>query len=325
MHPLACPEGEICRMLHHQAQHPSRLMTRLYMRIRGARLIQRQAIAYGVFCFFLLAVSRGEDAPAPQVMIPTVPKAQVSAQRSQSTHSPAVRVIYPWKLRVTCTVFWIGEQPSDRNPTPNDKSSWDGRWAENFGGYDDPEPSRRVANHSTGEFRPKGFVPKLNPFYVALPYNDIVSHMAHKPEAVRVIPWFSRLKPEPGKTVCKGRWIQIHRNGRDCYAQWEDCGPWTTDDWEFVFGDKPPKNKQNGEAALDISPAIRDYLAIDSGQKVHWRFVEASQVPNGPWKKYGPTPVEVPILGSILDKERRFIERLRLQRDAYHLNKPLDR
>ena len=131
---------------------------------------------------------------------------------------------------------------------------------------------------------------ELNPFYVALPYNDVLNHRAHKPEASRVIPWFSRMRPEPGKTVCKGRWVQIHRNGRSCYAQWEDCGPWTTDDWEYVFGNKPPKNLQNGRAGIDISPSVRDYLGIKSGQKVHWRFVEAGQVPYGPWKKYGQEP-----------------------------------
>src|SRR6478752_4525514 len=219
----------------------------------------------------------------PKVVIPTGSRPVVSGQSPVTT---AQRILYPWKMHVTCTVFWIGEQPSDRNPTPNDKSSWDQQWAANFGGYDDPDPANRVANHTTGEFRPKSFVPKLNPFYIALPYND-VQWGAHKPEAARVIPWFSRLRPEPGKSVCKGRWVQIYNGKRSCYAQWEDCGPWETDDWEFVFGTKPPKTTQNGAAGIDLSPAIRDYLGMSSGQKVHWRFVEAGQVPYGPWKKYG--------------------------------------
>lgn len=157
---------------------------------------------------------------------------------------------------------------------------------QNFGGYDNPDPKQRIANHTTGEFRPKAFVPQLNPFYIALPYNDVLRWNAHKPEASKVVPWFSKVSPLPGKTVLKGRWIQIFVNGRSCYAQWEDCGPWVTDDWQYVFGNKKPKATQNGAAGIDISPSVRDYLGIQSGTKVHWRFVEESHVPYGPWKKY---------------------------------------
>ncbi|MFZ9937100.1 MAG: hypothetical protein ACO3JG_08540 [Luteolibacter sp.] len=237
--------------------------------------------------------------------------------------TPASRVIYPWKKTITCTIFWIGEQPTARNPTPNCKSSWDTQWAVNFGGYDNPDPDARIADHVRGEFRPKGFIPRLNPFYVALPYNDVINHSAHKPEAPRVIPWFSRMNPQPGKTVLKGRWIHIHRNGRNCFAQWEDCGPWTTDDWEYVFGNKPPKNVQNGGAGIDISPAVRDYLGIQSGQKVHWRFVEASQVPYGPWKKYGQDQPTAETAHDLAERQRR-LEHLRKLRDENFRRKPLD-
>jgi hypothetical protein len=237
--------------------------------------------------------------------------------------APASRVIYPWKKAITCTIFWVGEQPTARNPTPNCKSSWDTRWALNFGGYDNPDPAARIADHVRGEFRPRGFVPRLNTFYVALPYNDVINHRAHKPEAPRVIPWFSRMNPEPGDTVLKGRWIHIHRNGRNCFAQWEDCGPWTTDDWEYVFGNKPPKNVQNGGAGIDISPAVRDYLGIKSGQKVHWRFVEASQVPYGPWKKYGQDQPTAETANELAAQQRR-LEHLRKLRDENFRRKPLD-
>ena len=232
------------------------------------------------------------------------------------------RVLYPWKTHVTSTIFWIGEQPTSRNPTPNCKSSWDQNWTFNYGGYDDPDPANRVANHTTGEFRPKGFVPKLNPFYVALPYNDVQGAGRHKPEAARVIPWFCRMSPEPGKTVCKGRWVQIYNGSRSCYGQWEDCGPWVTDDWEFVFGTKPPKTTENGAAGIDLSPSIRDYLGLRSGQKVHWRFVEAGQVPYGPWKKYGQ---ETPAANNPdLLAQQRYLEYLRKLRDEEFMKKPLN-
>ena len=279
-------------------------------------------------CLLLLAISASRavadlqgsaaGSVAPRVLVPTATRPIVPV-RAPAAPAPTSRILYPWKLQVTCTIFWIGEQPSARNPTPNSKSSWDQQWTENFGGYDDPEPANRVANHTTGEFRPKAFVPKLNPFYIALPYNDVIGSTIHKPEAARVIPWFGRVNPEPGHTVCKGRWLQIYNGSRSCYGQWEDCGPWTTDDWEFVFGTKPPKTTQNGKAGIDLSPAIRDYLGMRSGQKVHWRFVEASQVPYGPWKKYGQ---EAPVANAKdAISEQRYLEYLRKLRDENYQKK----
>lgn len=260
---------------------------------------------------------------APKVSVPTASTRRPAAvqARPQQQAGTSSRILYPWKLQVTCTIFWIGEQPTDRNPTPNCKSSWDQNWSANFGGYDNPDPTQRIANHTTGEFRPKNFIPKLNPFYVALPYNDVLGWAAHKPEASRVIPWFGRMRPEPGKTVCKGRWLQIYNGSRSCYAQWEDCGPWVTDDWEFVFGSKPPKATQNGAAGIDISPSVRDYLGLRSGQKVHWRFVDDGQVPYGPWKKYGQ---EIPATASASDiaAQQKYLEYVRKLRDEQFLKKP---
>lgn len=274
--------------------------------------------------------SYDQKSNVPRVVIPT-------SNRSASTVrpvQPGSRVLYPWKTYITATIFWCGEQPTHRNPTPNCKSSWDTEWMKNFGGYDDPNPAKRVADHTTGEFRPKDFVPKLNPFYIALPYNDVQKWNSHKPEASKVIPWFSRFNPKPGKTVLKGRWVQIYVNQRSCYAQWEDCGPWVTDDWQYVFGNKPPKATQNGSAGIDISPAIRDYLGVKSGTKLHWRFVEDSQVPYGPWKKYGASP-QRPMVSSSGDRsaiaqdeksqaaQREYLEYLREMRDRRFMEKPL--
>jgi hypothetical protein len=245
---------------------------------------------------------------------------QKPSEQSDGLNRPA-HILYPWKTHVTCTIFWVGESPSARNPKPNNKSSWDQHWSLNYGGYDDPNPANRIVNHTTGEFRPKGFIPKLNPFYIALPYNDVLSSSSHKPEAARVIPWFARMNPDPGKTVCKGRWIQIYRGGRSCFAQWEDCGPGMTDDWEFVFGSKPPKTTQNDSAGIALSPATRDYLGLKSGEKVHWRFVEAAQVPFGPWTKYGqksPAANDPDLVAQL-----RYLEYLKKLRDEQFLKKPL--
>lgn len=254
----------------------------------------------------------------PRVVIPTSNRPTAPVRPVQ----PGAGILYPWRQNITATVFWIGEQPTENNPTPNHKSSWDQEWATNFGGYDNPDPAARIADHRTGDFRPKGFTPRLNPFYIALPYNDVAGWSRHKPEAPKVIPWFARMKPDPGKTVLKGRWVQIYNGKRSCYAQWEDCGPWVTDDWEYVFQGKRPKNGSNKGAAIDISPSIRDYLDLQSGQKCHWRFVEDAQVPYGPWKKYGQTAGAAATPGSPdPDAQRRYLEYLRKLRDEQYLKK----
>lgn len=190
--------------------------------------------------------------------------------------SEKLRRKHGWKRNVIATVFWIGEQLEDNNTTPRDKSAWDINWQENFGGYDDP-------NRRDGYF-PEGFIPKLNSFYVALPYNDIGKDFHHRPEASIVIPWFWEAYQSEGISVCKGRWIAIHREGRICYAQWEDVGPLETDHHEYVFGNANARTNQNQGVGLNISPSVRDYLRMGSGERVEWKFVEEYEVPDGPWK-----------------------------------------
>lgn len=187
---------------------------------------------------------------------------------------------YPWKRDVFTTIFWIGERPTAHNPVPNNTSTWDAHWASNFGGYDNPNPSARQ------NFIPKAFTPRQNPFYCALPYNDI-TRGATKPEAQRMIPWFKDVFVKPGQSVLKGRWIAIHHGGRTCFAQWEDCGPFRTDHSSYVFGPDRPRPNLNHGAGLDISPAVRDYLGLDQNQICDWKFVDAAAVPDGPWKNYG--------------------------------------
>lgn len=187
---------------------------------------------------------------------------------------------WPWKKNIITTVFWIGEKPTKNNPVPNNKSSWDVRWENNYGGFDSPEC--RIG------FRPAGFIPKQNPFYVALPYNDI-GPKGTKPEARQVIPWFhkARASSRPNKSVVKGRWLAIRNNGKVCYAQWEDCGPYRTDHWQYVFGQERPSPNRNGGAGLDVSPAVRDYLGMSGTGVTDWKFVEVQEIPRGPWSKYG--------------------------------------
>ena len=187
----------------------------------------------------------------------------------------------PWKENIVTTVFWIGELPTKNNPTPNHASSWDPQWAANYGGYDDPDPTHRRG------YIPATFIPRQNPFYCALPYND-VTRGSTKPEAKVVIPWFKQAFQQEGHSVCKDHWVAIRHGNRVCYAQWSDCGPFRTDHYQYVFGDAIPLPNLNGGAGLDVSPAVRDALAMNATRDVcSWKFVDASEVPSGPWRQFG--------------------------------------
>jgi hypothetical protein len=187
---------------------------------------------------------------------------------------------YGWKSNIVTTIFWIGERPSGNNPVPNDRSSWDKYWSSSYGGYDNPDPAGRR------NFVPVSFIPRQNPFYCALPYNDVEGGRT-KPEAAQVIPWFKQAFVRDGQTVLKGRWIAIRHGARVAYAQWEDCGPFRTDHWQYVFGNERPRPNLNQGAGLDVSPAVRDYLGLGSKDACDWRFVEFREVPQGPWAMYG--------------------------------------
>ena len=187
---------------------------------------------------------------------------------------------YPWKAKIVTTVFWIGENPSGNNPVPNHASSWDSSWTKNYGGYDDPSRAHR------SNYVPVDFTPRQNPFYCALPYND-KAREGHRPEAPRVVPWFKDAYQGPGVSVCKDRWVAIRKGDRVAYAQWEDAGPFRTDHWEYVFGNERPKPNLNHGAGLDVSPAVRDYLGLQDTDVTDWKFVDFSEVPHGPWARYG--------------------------------------
>jgi hypothetical protein len=235
----------------------------------GARLSDRLAGAHE-----RLLENRREALPSLSDPYGVPAAARVVAERSRD----AFRDALPWKRNIVATVFWVGELPTQNNPTPNTKSAWDQNWQENFGGYDHPE--------SRDGYRPAGFTPMLNPFYIALPYNDVAKGGVHRPEASEVIPWFWESYRGDGISVCKGRWVAIHHQGKVCFAQWEDVGPFEVDHWQYVFGKEAPRGNRNQAAGIDLSPAVRDFLGLRSGNKVEWRFVDDRQVPKGPWRDW---------------------------------------
>ena len=175
---------------------------------------------------------------------------------------------------VTTTVFWVGEQASDDNShIANVASAWDEQWQAHYGGVDSPD-----ARHL---YSPSGFTPKENPFYVALPYDDIDDSGQRRPTA--------SLCPNTAKpkqySWCKNSWIAIRHGNKVVYAQWEDVGPYQEDDTAYVFGTKQPRNQIDTKAGLDVSPAVRDFLNLGDVSRTNWNFVPASSVPAGPWRQ----------------------------------------
>jgi hypothetical protein len=84
--------------------------------------------------------------------------------------------------------------------------------------------------------------------------------------------------------LLKNRWIEILLDGRSCFAQWQDVGPCNEDDFAFVFGNATkPRNTFDAKAGLDVSPAVWHYLGMNDNGLTAWRFVDARDVPAGPW------------------------------------------
>jgi hypothetical protein len=176
-------------------------------------------------------------------------------------------------------MFWVGEDATaDNRNIPNNASAWDPDWIQSFGGVDDP------TNRQHGGYWPEGFKPKENPFYVALPYWEYqeVDNRLELKRSVSRVPWYDpRNPPQMNDPFLKNHWVEITFNGRTVFAQWEDVGPYETDDIEYVYGDMPSKEKYG----IDLSPATAHYLGINGSGKVVWRFVGEHDVSEGPWKE----------------------------------------
>lgn len=206
-------------------------------------------------------------------------EANLSATGDVTTpHSPR----YTSHPNITATLFWIGEAAdADNNHITNIESAWDDNWLQHYGGLDTP---RRTT------LFPRDFTPKENPFYCALPYNDFDDNGNRRTDAIQRVPWASEKRWDENESIVKNRWVAITDQNRTLYAQWEDAGPFVYDDADYVFGTRYPRNRRNRQAGIDLSPACWIYLgydtrAMDNDIRVTWYFVDANEVPEGPWKK----------------------------------------
>jgi hypothetical protein len=184
---------------------------------------------------------------------------------------------YPWHPHVTASVFGPEE---DANPSnayiSNAESAWDNDWRKH--------------------------APYENRFFVAIPYDDYLDNGKFNPDNVR-IPWHRRNMW--GRSEVKNRWVEVIRtaHGRKlrAYAQVEDVGPSdkrtsaAVSDPDYVFGLRghdasdpiltKPKNTFGLRAGIDLSRRMARALRIHGSGTVSWRFVDARDVPRGPWKK----------------------------------------
>jgi hypothetical protein len=199
------------------------------------------------------------------------PNAAAPASSSDESVSPLASLLktatIPWKVNISVTLFWIGENPGN---------AWDPDWTKHNNGSDAPDARKG--------YLPKHHLALLNPFYVALPFNDL----AFPDKAREWLPagWHNSASDEKHLSACKDRWIEMkNKQGQRCFAQWEDVGPERTDHAEYVFGDERPSP---GKPGLCISPAVAFCLNLntDNPKIVSWRFVDAADVAPGPWLKY---------------------------------------
>jgi hypothetical protein len=192
------------------------------------------------------------------------------ATDARSVEEPAMK-------KAISTVFWVGEPADgDNGGIANRASAWDEEWTDHFGGIDDP--AKRQG------YLPAAFQPKENPFYVALPYNDIDTKGSRK-QSAPLCPNANVLQSQP-YSWCKNAWVKIEYKGKIVYAQWEDVGPFEEDDAAYVFGNTDkPKNRRGMQAGIDVSPAVQTYLGLQDVDIVTWSFVETGKLPEGPWKR----------------------------------------
>ena len=184
---------------------------------------------------------------------------------------------YAVHTNITVTTFWVGEEAGPENGfIPNYASTWDGEWLRHYGGIDGQTPR-------TGNL-PLLFTPLENAFYFALPYNDFDANGNRRPDAASIVPWAATQVWGPDDSMVKNHWIRIESSGQVAYAQWEDAGPFGENDVAYVFGTAQPSNTINAHAGLDVSPAVQQLLGLQDIDTVSWQFVDAADVPDGPWK-----------------------------------------
>ncbi len=260
------------------------------------------ALALGVVLVVVVSHPAGEVEPSAPTGIPA-PTGSPSPTGGRSPGAPnpspptATDSGYPWHTDIVVTTFWVGEIfDPDAADGSQELSTYDSAWMSSYGGCDGVttggscETEPRTA--SNGYF-PTSMTPRENPFYLDVPFDDVNDPNAF---ALRdaVVPWageqpYASHSGDRDFSYLKNRWVELVYQGRTCFGQIQDAGPGVYDDAAYVFGtdDARPANTRYGGAGLDVSPALTGCLGLPelNGMTpgISWRFVEAEDVPTGPW------------------------------------------
>jgi hypothetical protein len=191
---------------------------------------------------------------------------------------------YPLHAGVPASVFRVGVAlPGQGVDGQSLSSGWDRSWAAHYGGcdgYGSVGASCRsdLAARTAPDWFPVALVPKENPYYVGLPYNDVGD-----PDRAAV-PWaydpgYAEHVGDRAFSFVKNRWVQVTGANGSCYAQVEDTGPGASDPG-YVLRAAPPAHTP----ALNLSPALARCVGVTdpaAGTRVDWAFVD--RPPAGPW------------------------------------------
>lgn len=247
------------------------------------------------------------------------------APASPSAPGPDRDRDYPWHTRIVATTFWVGEIfRSDLADGSQVCSTYDRNWAFRWSGVNKGRVPRDAAGCAGSIYggcdgitnragtrcrterrtRANGFFPtrirpRENPFYLDLPYDDLNDRIGFR-RRCDVVPWAQDRRyrghcRDRSFSYMKNRWVEIEGpNGRRCYGQIQDAGPShgrLYHDAAYVFGsrDRRPRQRKFNNAGMDVSPALNGCLGFRDldGQRdrVDWRFIEARDVPAGPWRR----------------------------------------
>lgn len=247
----------------------------------------------------MIGVALGACSPRPAPAVPPNSGVPLPSPQEWDPAPPpgAGPSEYPWHRDIVATTFWVGEVfDPDADDGSQEVSAYDSDWLGSYGGCDGVvvdgvcETEPRTADR---HYFPSSMVPRQNPFYLDLPYDDINDPRGF---AMRdeVIPWagvepYASHRGDRSFSYLKNRWVELVRGDRRCFGQIQDAGPGVYDDAEYVFGadDARPANRRFGGAGLDVSPALTGCLGFPEldgdDARVDWRFVEEWEVPAGPW------------------------------------------
>lgn len=230
----------------------------------------------------------------------------------------------PWHTDVHITAAWVGEE---YRPSASDGSqscsTYDADWALHWSGgvSTGVETNSGCTGSPTGgcdgvakgagstftcnteprtgpDYWPTRATPAENPYYLDVPYDDLNNAKAFK-DRCQVVPWAGEYPASDcanhSFSYMKDRWVELTANGRTCYAQIEDAGPYVYDDEAYVWGggSTRPQSRQANNAGADVSPAVTGCLGFPQGSSGYdddtatatWRFVERADVPDGPWTR----------------------------------------